>query len=540
MFGNAKISIHLSSRRIEVAHVVHGVVKATHAAIIDQQTSETMWSQDLEPLDDTLAECIEALGLSGRITADVFYASPDAVVEVHSIPARGDAALRAAELALVEAVPFEPDTNPIAVTQIARDGGGVSGRTHVLAAADRDKNIVAICCWLGRRGIRVGTICPISACILNLVVCRATSEKSSTPGALIYLGETNTVITISKDRRIEFTRLIGFGIQHLIESAARAIREDESCNICQVASDVFTSGVDFRNPGPSGPLPREMLAMLQPVLQRYFVEIRQTLRYASSDQSAAPERIVLMGPGASVPGFASLLAEELQVEVSVADDSKDYEPTSPCSKGGEAYAEATGPKGIIDLLPDSVREDRLVKQIRVAMSVGATIAGLTLAVEASSIINARDAVRSAMAQEQASVEAVKRYEATNDHAFALASAVAQSEHSLDHALANQPAWSILLAELQRISSDNVRLVEINGRVTPMGLVATINGLAISGTGADPLKQYMDKIKASPMVGAVALGSTRAVHSDGKRAKEFSLEITITGLPLWSDHRWETP
>lgn len=540
MFGSAKISIHLSSQRIEVAHVVHDAIKATHAAIIDQQTSETMWSQDLEPLDELLAECIAALGLTGRLAADVFYTSPDAVVEVHSIPARGEAALRAAELALVEAVPFDSDTNPIAVAQIARDGGGVSSRTHVLAAADRDKNVVAICGWLARQGVRVKSICPIAACILNQVVCRATNEKSSTPSALIYLGETSTVIAVGKDRHIEFTRLISFGIQRLIESAARANRDEESCDLCQVASDVFACGVDFRNPGPNGPLPREMLAVLQPVLQRYLVEIKQTLRYASTDQHAAPERIVLMGPGASIPGFDSLLGEELQVEVTIADDCKNYEPTSPCSRGGEAYAEATGPRGILDFLPATVREDRLVKQIRVAISAGAAIAGLALAVEASSIIDARDEVRTAMTQEHASVEAVERYEATNDHAYALASAVAQSERSLNFALDNQPAWSILLAEIQRIGSDDIRLVEINGRVTPMGLVATINGLAISSTGADPLKPYMDSIKASPMVGAVALGSTRAVHSDGKRAKEFSLQITITGLPLWSDHRWETP
>lgn len=468
--------------------------------------------------------------------ANVYYESPDAVVELRSVPARGDAALRAAELALIESLPFEAATNPVAVAQIARDGGA-GGRTHVLAAADRDQHVVAICAWLVRHKCKVGTVCPVAARILRQVVCEVTNRRSDAPFALVYLGEGCTVIAVGHDRRLDFARLVGIGYQHLIESAARAI-ETEQCNFCEVARQIFSCGVDIRNASPAGQLPRDMLVLIQPALQRYLVETKQTLRYASTDPSKIPASIVLMGPGAAIPGFDSLFADQLEVDVSVDDDCRKYDPTSPCSRGGETYAEATGAAAAIDLLPDGLREDRFVGQLRVAISVGATIAGLLLAFEVSSVINDRAQVRAAIEIDRSSAEAVARHEATTDRAYALASSVAAGKLSLNDAVGDRPAWSVMLAELNRLASDKIRLVEFNGRTTPMGSIATINGLAIIGTGADPLKSYMDAIKASPMVGAIALGSTRSVHSDGVRAKEFSLEITISGLPLWSEHLWE--
>ena len=75
---------------------------------------------------------------------------------------------------------------------------------------------------------------------------------------------------------------------------------------------------------------------LQPIdLQRYIIELRQSLRFGLSDEERADINLTITGPGASLPGLAELLARELDVLVEKDKSRVAFDATAPGHDGGE-------------------------------------------------------------------------------------------------------------------------------------------------------------------------------------------------------------
>ncbi len=566
------ILIEISPTRQQLTVLRHGEMSAQRSVRLDPAPSHSSgptssgavpqrrWAEQLTSFQAVLAGWVEELSLVGR-AASIVYSGPDSAASVYSVPAvTGPAAGRAAaELAISEAASFSLDA---ATTDIhllrtdASDGVNADGsvrpsQMHHLAAIDSDISAAAVCRCVENAGLVVQRAATGSAAMLGAAWSLASAHATGNGAcAVLWFGEHGSALVAGTTQRLAFARYLPHGVEHLIDALVRAspVRaaptttqteapparaELRRALLCQGVSDSPTTHATSESGTFAGDT--VSLPLVRPVLQRLAIEVKQSVRFGLSPEERGELRVLLAGPGASIPHIDGVLSTDAGVIVT----RLAGQPAEPGTEAGAMEGESSAFLAVRDiplcLLPRSRREAVRFTGLRRALRVGAALAVLTSLVDAGHHYFA-------VKQQEEILTQLRREQATPSPARdALASAssarvgVVQARARLRQLLPDSPSAAALLVLLSEETPGEVRLRSIDLGPDRGGWSARLSGVVTLDPGssqapAEALKRYLDQLAAAPLVLAASLGPTHSAPGTSTTQLMFDASITLVGLP----------
>jgi Tfp pilus assembly protein PilN len=533
--------IGLSPTALRVGTMAGGELANVSFTPLEPGEWDQAWAQGLCPLDTHLSDAVRALGVRRGTPARVVYIGPKAGAEVFNLPAQGPTALRAAELSLRETLPERSDTWPVAVQQLHRERAGDAGepgRTHVLGITDSAPGSNAIAAWLRRANLKVDGLIPMKAAALGLAVRAATSLPPTGSHAVLWMGDHVTALAGWHNGRLAFARATDFGYALLADAFFRGARAQGNSTFGRLQSFrlLFASGFPRRGQSvaPSLLLSAEhVLPFIQPVVQRYVVETRQTLRFGIPEADLTRTTLLLAGPGAHIPEAAR--AFEPQFDLAVEKLNKQEVAADTSIERGELPETATLNPSTFGILPPVESNRRTSAQLNSALRMGATVAVFGLAaLGAWTYGKAANAEREIQLLE-ARKGAMSQYAITRERAERLAADLGSATKTIKDALGDRPRWMAGLALISKACGENIELNHVAGGFPPESGGAPI--FTLSGTAwpsrqpngrTDSLGAFLDRLAGSPLVSSAKIVSTHA-DVNGGDAKTFVISVQVKAL-----------
>lgn len=543
------ILISLSPTSLRIGVLVGNQVARVERVIVDAK-SEEVWKAGLRSLDEPLRAALNELNARPGTPALVIYHGPRSVAEVFSVPGSGSAAASAVELYLHQNLP-NAASNWLTKYHLIADGtsepdeqiGGLpaaSGvRSTALTYADSADDADVLAGWVRRAGLEVQGVLPAKAAMLLAglrvpEVCKL-DQADAAPRVYIHLGEHAMTLTAWKGKRLLLARCAEVGYALLVDAilrSAQLIPKSEGYTRDHATRTLFAGGLPQRGQIVDHALHltgEAVLPLMQPAMQRYVVETRQTLRFGMLESDAMRASVQLIGPGAGIPGLGDALGAALDLQVQVSEDA-----AKPGESIGEEHVgdltlavELRSEEGWF--VPGSVRVQRTTRRMARSVRAGAAVAILTLGAFAGKAYMGERTLRPAIANLQAQADAidaeVKATTAVQQKARDLESIMSISEQ----AIGTRTNWRAAMGMLSRAMPKGVELLEISGDFRSAD-TAGQPALSIRGrTNAGPqdhVSKLLDAISSNPIVASARVVSSRA-GADGER--EFSLVIELKGV-----------
>lgn len=544
-----RVYVEVSPSRLEVVAVTGGSAasRMEHPATVDWNAQ---WPGVLAGLDGPLARMVGELGATG-CPATIVYSGPTATAGVFPCPAiAGKAAVdQAARLALTGLCSFPLDDNASQVvslrtdaSQKQTDGTQTPVQTHTLGVADTDASAEAVAQWASRAGLTVERLVPAEAA--GMIAALRAAEAVAAGGevrAALFFGEHASVLAAVHGERLSFVRSLGVGTESLVDALIRPIRprgsaEDgtsrspitldrDAARVLLEASGIPAADqVIDKQRGIEG---AAVLPLLQPVLQRVAIEVKQSLRFGIEEAAKSPVRLVVIGPGATIPRLSEIVARQCGLETAA---------TGPGPVGDAGCGLIAGLRRAADvapgILPRSLERAGMLRLVRHGVWAGLAASVCLVAWDAYS-------VRSALGREQARLEQLQRQAApmTNstpmqEQAQAARDRVSAFDEKIREQMGEWVDWSAVLALLGERTPESVRLTGLELSAAS-GASCKLSGYVDSASAmeaASVIGGYMTALGAAPVVRSVDLGTTQHVRRENKDVQQFELSINLIGLP----------
>jgi len=481
--------------------------------------AESVWTEAWrggEGIIGPIRRAAEQLG-SASNSVEVQCSGPESVAEVFAIPSVGPAAEAAAMLAIKESVRFDITEHPASCERVWVDAGATP-RTHVLAAAALDEEIEVVRGWVRAAGLR-----PVSVTVDRVGLIRSTlddlrdaTENDDGFTIVVRLEDQSSVIAGAEGGVLRFVRVINIGTDMLVDAAFRAIRGAHPEAVWSEARDeLFASGVVLAKQG-EGAFDRSVIAAMQPVIQRYLVELKQTLRFSVGQGSRSPRGFHVRGSGGGIPGLAQTLCGAMEMDL------------ASLEEGAPRKRERA-----IRLRTASQRAGRSMLVARASILAGGLLAAGWIALGASNANEGLEKVRAELHAMSPRIDRAERTHAATVQARMLEARVWDAEQSLVETAGRRSSIGSLLADLSDLASDRIRLTGVMVSGEPGGVVARIEGVALmeGAVGANAIRAYADTIENLPTVEGVTFGTMRSVSVDGIDARSFALSVRLRTLPV---------
>lgn len=513
----SSILIGLFPGRIEVATRSGKSISSFQSRVVDCNWDEA-WKLGLSPFDAPLRELIEQVNCRGA-AATIVYDSADATADVASFPMNAQEALVAAELA------FNSDqaVRRIGVFRAVWETVAPAVKTDVLTAADRVDTAELVVAWAKRAGCRVNGLVPAVAAELAQATELLAQQPADGRTCVLYVGENRSSLVGRDHGQLVFARSIDSGYRLFAESITSATRQEGvAWSLSRSIQWVQANGVPIRGGNiPEGVSIERISPLIFPVLQRYVVETKQTLRFGFGTDALAATLVVASTAG-PFQGLARMLGEQLNMQAIDAGEA-------PATIAGVSCHAALG--GPLLLPPGEILTQRRVTLNRmIAAGVGAAL--LLVAGEAAWTRAARDKVEDVLVAQESSINSMTQTIEATQAAAMLAHEVDSLAAGVAIADSGKVDYLALLGEISRVTPSAIRLAEIGvGRVRDETEITLRGTAAIAEGQADALTPFLDALRGSPVIVSVELGSTRLNEEGGRRVKDFSLTARVRTAKL---------
>ncbi len=496
---------------------------------LDRTAWDNSWSGGLRALDEPLRAALRRLGVGAKARAVVVYPGPDAAADLISVRSSGSEAISAARLALRES--GLDIGGPMAARVFDHRGSGRDVETRVFAVGDTSTAAECIADWTRRAGLRLIGMTSVRASVLAAAMRRCES-LSSGDHVVVELHEHATgVVGISRGR-VAFARVLSFGFDLLLEAIGRGARDvtkgrEQPLTRQELREMLFSCGVPGRNSvlheclGLRG---EHVLPLMHPVIQRFAVEIRQTLRFAKMEGSGDSQNVVLAGPGAAIKGIEAVFGEFVDAPVS-----------SLCPEGGESSlacaVAATGLDSGLLYAPESEMNARGQRLVRRGVQGGALVAAMLLAAFAGDAVHQLRTQQSRLKLLSPEVARIEQLRNERSDLAAQIKLVKNAETTLHQAVGERYCWAAGLADMSRLVPSGVTLVEVTGLVEAKGAdrdggpVLSLKGyspLAANEAQSDPADAFAEGLRRSAVLTGVEFSSSRVLQSDDGGTRQFIL------------------
>ncbi len=545
------ISLSPTSLRVGVAHAGE-VVRSERVCITTP--AEEVWATGLRSLDDALRDTLRTLQVKPGTPAVVLYYSPRSVAEVFNVPAQGNAAEQAVHLYLQQNLPNSGQgwltqhqlIQEATATEESTDlssatSSNATKQTTALTYADTSQDADALALFVRRAGLGVAGVMPGKAALLRSSLQNPPERKENQPTVFIHLGEHAMTLTAWIGNKLLLARCAEVGYSLLIDALLRAAST-------VLKSATLTREVATRTLFASGlPQPGEMLdsslglsgdavaPSIQPAMQRYVIEIRQTLRFGMLESDVARARVVLTGPGASIPGLADMLSESLEIDV-------EREAQSSTAGGGiseEFVGDLTIAKWLAGcqgwIVPPSVQVARTSLRTGQAVRYGATAAAVLLGVLSARAYMGNKSMSSAVAGMKPQADAIDDRLAARAQAAKSSQAMDRINALISAGIGTRTDWRTVLGALSQLTPQGMELEDITGDYSS-GEVTGTPALTVRGrvpqssaSGASLTSQFIESLTSSPIVLSARVTNSRNNEANGMR--EFTILIQLRSVQV---------
>jgi hypothetical protein len=534
--SESRVILTISPSNLDVTVIGGRGSAQTRRRWFDRSDWPANWTAAIDEYRKPLAEMVTELDAAG-LEATIVFASPATFVTVGACPgAAGKAsALQAARLALSSLATFPMDTNPHDVRILHADAGGTTpaenARIHTIAAADTDEHITTLTRLATAVGLRAAATVPAEGLLTVAAIGQALAEGPVS--ATLCVGEHQTVLAVGGAGRLDLVRTIAAGTETLVEALVRPIRAQgggETITLSREAARRLLTTVGIPSskqelPGLAGCDGASVLPLLQPVLQRIAIEIKQSLRFGLDETTRAGIRLRVIGAGAGIANLDDLLSRQAGIGCDTASSKVAPEDLSAIAFHRHDL--------LPTLLSNESSDQATVRGLRRALIAGVGAAAALLAIEGVSVYmslaeekNRLSAINSNVAGSAALADQQQRAVQARVLTTALNSRVQST-------LGDGPAWSAVLDTIASRTPTSMRLLDV--AITPgaTGTICNLRGyvrLDKDTDAAGEIRKLVEGLGREPVVESVKLGVTQRANIRGRDSQTFELAITLVPVP----------
>lgn len=533
---NRRVILEISPSRLELAAVRGRHVQAWSVVRFERSAWPNDFEATIAGYAAPLAEFVTQHGLMG-CEALVICRTASGVVQTSTagrnvVAASAEAAARLAVSTSIETGCEPEDAEAVCIFQ----DSGAAGQRHMLAYGDSDQSLQVIETLLDRCELRPAGVIPLDA-VASVEAVKLLQESTVGATAALWIGDHSSVLAVGIDGNTRFVRPVGVGIETLVDALTRPLRRsgESNASICLPRPEARRLLTQIGFPAPNEEIPglegfngEAVLPLLQPLVQRIGLEVKQSLRYATAAENRSTVAIRVRGPGATIRGLADAIARStgMTAEAAAAAPSTD---SSVC--GG---IEASVRLGALPPLCTRVaRGERSSRRVRQAVLAGVAAALCFIGyewVETSTQIHQLrtqgEAARQVQAQRQQLADALER--ALRD----MQTLQGVRERVL-HSVGNGADPAGFLAGLGAAMPQDIRLSGVEMQSEAQGPRATVRGKLALRPGLDAggaIRTFVSSLSELPIVSQARLGRSARVTENGKLHQSFEVNLELTPLP----------
>ncbi len=552
------VIIEISTRRIGVL-VMSGASCIARRSIDlpnDANADSGTTMSDAAPILQKLVDDLSIRGADTTVSINL----PGAAAGVFSVAyeAGATAAETAAILALSDLCSYPVRENPNAVCAVAIDASNATPRQrHVLATCENAaqlQQIVDLCCGAG---VRVTRVVPSEALTLWLCVRSLMSDDEGVARGVLWIGEHSSVLAARAGGALKFVRILSLGTENLIEAMCRPVRvrtagaaAPEEFTLSHAKARAILAQVGIPSPGTiideaRGIDASALLPVIQPVLQRLAIEIKQSLRFGLSEEQRAAMILHVDGPGSIIARLGELIGRQAGV---VAQTGVSFGLLAPATETDpstiNAYNALIGCK--LALVSSEEAKRRTARRVSAALWAGTACSMALIALGALSARSAQHnelAVLSTLASGASpSGQASTMSTDAATKIMSKAQTIRSAQGRIAEAMGQHTDFGAALRAIAQATPPGFSITRIDLTDEDRGAVALISGQAQSGDDqrfAESLKGFTSALTRSPAISSVTLGGTGRLttgagpaRSDGRgeASHRFELTLALVALP----------
>ncbi len=534
------VVIALLPDRVDVAVRRGGRTLGGKRIPIELDSDPGDWLKTVQSSVPALQAVVDELGIEGAPTV-VVYRSPTQSVELVSLPLRSATQARGAALLTgTESLPYSVRDALCEALVVGRDSGRDEPQTHAVVAAERDDIAGAIVELVESSGLSFVSATPTDAVLLARIVRAALREKSADRGWL-YIGEMSSFFVVTGQGMLRVRRCINIGLQTIATSLTRPIRSRTGGDPIELSPEVarqilHSSGVniDRVTHGPIELSRDQIMPLMQPVLQRYIVELRQSLRFGLSDEQRRRLSITVMGPGSAIPGLVDLIARELGVQAASDPQQADYDYRVPGSEGSE-LVDATSDRRLLsnlNLQSRGTADRRRLGRLRRWLWTGAAAAIAMVAFDGFQSHLGLEQARQDVEDLVREATRMQEIEATRVRLVEAVEAMTTLQQIVVDQIGGHADLSAFMQELTHLTPESVRLTALSFRHDGDTTRGQLTGyaFAVEAGGADRLEDFIEALKSSPLVEDVVLEKVNIGALHGRSGRRFDAHLIAISVP----------
>jgi hypothetical protein len=527
-----KLIISIGATGFDLLAVRGGEIVASLTERGEPRAWDTPWSSAFEALSATVKNFVNAHALKHAPTIVIAH-GPTSRAGVTDVPSSvpREQAFASAQLSLASASEGDLDSEVFS-EDLAIDGPGVvEARRHVLSVAEADAVLVAIETSLADWGLRHERTVVAESLAIRAVASRALANTTGAAAAL-WVGEHGSVLAASKDGRLLFVRQISVGSESFVDALTRPLRRagDESPTACVPREHARRLIAEVGFPAPADPLPgiegytgAAVLPVLQPLVQRIGVEIKQSLRFAIGADARGELVVTLIGPGASIPGCDAAIARQTGMTVKAEASSVPPSLALASLAAGPIRVPALPSTRARSRSVGSTARRTVLAGVGVALAITVFQWGATLQELSSLRTRGSEGVSAEVVWKRVTLDTVRAAEAQ------VQSVRARLHKAAGTTIDPASVW----AAASQVAPEGVWLTDVQfsseGKSSRLSILGKVDARHVSSP-AEVIRALVRDLGQIPLVSSVKLGRTNRAIESGREVESFEVTAELVGLP----------
>lgn len=264
-----------------------------------------------------------------------------------------------------------------------------------------------------------------------------------------------------------------------------------------------------------------VLPLLQPVIQRLSIEIKQSARMVMRRSDTSTPRIHLEGPGSAVRGLTDGLMRSIDAEFVVSEEAG----------FNESIAQLMSRAGFDNLSLQSAHQLELYSQSRFRRAVicGGLLGMAVLGGEAAYYLHKDTSLIQEMAKLDVDRSRVQHFRDLTAESIDLNDRLGQADQLLDDHVGANTDWAATITHLANAAEHKVRITEIRGSKDHERGSLMIYGLADAREDSTDLTEFIAQLESSGLLSKVDVESRLLIELEGEPMYQFRLRASLVEL-----------
>lgn len=536
------VAIELGPDRLDVVVLRGSKAVRGHRESIALDDDPERWIKQLPGVAAKLKLAVAALDADGA-EAILLYRSPTSTSDLGTFAFSSPAQVRdAAILGVCASLPYSIDEAVAQAAVIGRARQNDANGHHAVVTADRDDVCCALAETVESAGLRFATATPADAPLLAALGKRVLKSPDG-PKAWLYVGESRAYLLVGGDGSLDFAREVGLGVASLREALTKPILsghggEQIRLSAQQARAIVYRYGIPAADEVVAedvGLTGSEVRPLIQPTLQRGFIEVKQSLRIGFHGAKWSDSSLILTGPGSTLRGLAEVLQGEIGISVDVDEDYASFDHEVPGGAGSELQ-DVLSQRSLfprINLRPLAVQASLRTQRLQRFLWAGAVLGCVLVAADFlhyhGKLRGARERLAVLETDYQTRTATAQAGESLVQAAGSMHALERQIDGYIGHPIAVEP----ILKELSLRTPETVSLTRLSLVRRDEGPIVMMTGI-VTGDEDDSttrrLTDYVDALESSPLFGRVALTNVQRGMLDDTAGDRFDASIEPIRTP----------